>query len=166
MAPSGEFIATPALSRSTPAVQKNPGVRPAFPHGPLVPRSGLSWAAAICGGNPGTGTRKRIGHTPLLACDLGYTYAAVGKTREAREIIGSLQHKAKPAYVSPYLIAAIHGALGEKDQAFQLLKRAYSERDSHLTNLPLDSKIDPLRTDPRFPPLIERLKLSKQEPAQ
>src|SRR6185437_8683034 len=103
-----------------------------------------------------------LGPTPLLACDLGYAYAAAGKTGKAKDILEVLMQKAQSAYVPPYLIAAIHGALGDKDDAFKLLERAYRERDSHITYLPLDPEMDPLRSDPRFAPLLRRLNIPKQ----
>lgn len=102
-----------------------------------------------------------LGATPLLASDLGYAYAAAGRSREARVILKALQQKAQSAYVPPYLIGAIYGALGEKDEAFKWLERAYDERDSHITYLALDPEMDPLRSDWRFARLIQRLKLPR-----
>jgi hypothetical protein len=57
------------------------------------------------------------------------------------------------------LIATIYGAFGEKDEAFKWPERAYDERDSHITYLALDPEVDPLRSDPRFLVLINRLKI-------
>jgi hypothetical protein len=57
------------------------------------------------------------------------------------------------------LRAVIYGQLGEKDRAFQNLDRAYREHDSHITYLALDPELDSLRSDPRFPPLLRRLRI-------
>jgi predicted Zn-dependent protease len=102
-----------------------------------------------------------LGSTPLLACDLGCLYARMGRRMEAQTILLKLQQKAQSTYVSPYLIAAIYGALGETDRAFALLDRAYSERDPHITYLALDPRLDGLRSDRRFLPLVQRLKLPR-----
>jgi TolB-like protein/Tfp pilus assembly protein PilF len=100
-----------------------------------------------------------LGTTPLLVCDLGFAYAAAGRSTEARAILKALQQKAQFSYIPPYLIAVIYAALGEKDEAFKWLDRAYHERDSHITYLKLDPEMDPLRSDPRFGILMQHLKL-------
>ncbi len=100
---------------------------------------------------------QSLGTTPLVTRDLGWAYAAVGNKVKARQIIEALKRTPPPSYFSPYSIAVIHAALGEKNTAFQWLERAYTERDSHFNYLALDPELDPLRSDPRFPPLLERL---------
>jgi tetratricopeptide (TPR) repeat protein len=100
-----------------------------------------------------------LGPTPLLISELGYAYASSGKTAKAKTLLRLLMDKARWAYVSPYLIAEIYAGLGEKDEAFRWLERAYRERDAQIGYLALDPEMDPLRSDPRFPPLIQRLKL-------
>ena len=102
-----------------------------------------------------------LGTTPLIISDLGYTYAAVGKHAEAREILTMLQQKAHSDYVPPYLIAVIHIALGEKEEAFKWLEKAFDERDTHITYLALDPELDPVRSDQRFATLMDRLHLPK-----
>jgi TolB-like protein/Tfp pilus assembly protein PilF len=102
-----------------------------------------------------------LGTTPLILCDLGYAYAGAGEDVQARAFLNALQQKAQSAYVPPYLIAAIYGALGQKNEAFRYLQRAYTERDSHITYLALDPEMDPLRSDPRFPEVLRRLKIPK-----
>jgi hypothetical protein len=104
-----------------------------------------------------------LGSTPLFACDLGCVYAHIGRRREAQTILLELQQKAHSAYVSPYLIAALFGALDQTDQAFAWLDRALNERDPHITYLALDPRLNGLRSDGRFARLIERLKLPKNK---
>jgi tetratricopeptide (TPR) repeat protein len=100
-----------------------------------------------------------LGATPLSICDLGFAYAASGQKMKAINILKALQRGTQSAYFSPYLIAAMLGALGQKDEAFQWLEKAFNERDCHVTDFPLDPKMAPLRSDRRFPPMIQRLKL-------
>jgi tetratricopeptide (TPR) repeat protein len=101
----------------------------------------------------------RLGTTPLILRDLGWAHAAAGNTAKAREIIEALKRTTQSGYVSPYSIATVHAALGEKDHAFRWLDRAYDERDCQITYLALDPQIDPLRSDPRFSRLLARLHL-------
>jgi hypothetical protein len=56
-----------------------------------------------------------------------------------------------------YGIALVHAGLGEKDQAFEWLERAYAERDKGMLFLLVDQTLDPLRSDPRFDDLVRRM---------
>jgi hypothetical protein len=57
-------------------------------------------------------------------------------------------------------MAVIYAGLGEKEQAFALLDQAYKERSYYLaTYLATDSRIDSLRSDPRFAELRKRVGL-------
>jgi TolB-like protein/DNA-binding winged helix-turn-helix (wHTH) protein/Tfp pilus assembly protein PilF len=60
---------------------------------------------------------------------------------------------------SPYNIATICMAAGERNQALAFLERAYSERDPMLVAASSDPAFDDLRTDPRFLVLLRRIGL-------
>jgi len=47
---------------------------------------------------------------------LAHAYAAIGKRAEAEKILSELQRQSKVTYVSPYMIAVIYSALGQKDK--------------------------------------------------
>jgi hypothetical protein len=49
--------------------------------------------------------------------------------------------------------------LGEKDEAFAWLNRAYQERSYLLTYLTVDERLDKLHADPRFDELVRRVGL-------
>jgi hypothetical protein len=72
-------------------------------------------------------------------------------------MIEELKGESQTTYVPAYFIAAIYGALGEKDQAFAWLQRAYDERDPQITYLLLDPFMDPLRSDARFNDLVRKV---------
>jgi len=98
-----------------------------------------------------------LGTTPLILRDLAWAYASAGNTVRAKELLRALRGEPPGAYVSPYSIAVIDAALGEKDEAFQWLDRALQQGDGQITDLALDPEVDPLRSDPRFRPLLQRL---------
>ena len=100
------------------------------------------------------------GHTlPLSA--LGYTYAVSGKSTEARKILGKLKALSRETYVSPFNMATIHVGLGEKDEAFAWLDKAYEERSRSLAWLNVAKEYDGMRSDKRFKALLRRIGLSK-----
>lgn len=56
-----------------------------------------------------------------------------------------------------YQYGEIYAQLGDKDRAFAALNRAWQIRDSGLMNLKVDELLDPLRGDPRFSELFNRV---------
>jgi len=86
----------------------------------------------------------------------GYIFARTGRAQEAREALDMLQAVMPGRYVPGYALALIHAGLGQHDQAFDWLGRAFEMRDVHLAFLPNDVKWDPLRQDPRFISLLKR----------
>lgn len=64
--------------------------------------------------------------------------------------------------MSPDEIALIYASLGDKDQAFAWLDRAYEARSAFLITGILGSpNYDPLRSDPRFDALLRKIGLWK-----
>jgi tetratricopeptide (TPR) repeat protein len=98
--------------------------------------------------------------TPVMVAVLGYCYAMSGKRGEAQMILHKLNALSKQRFVPSQEIATIHTALGEKDQAFEWLRRAYEERYSGLAYLKNDPALDGLRSDPRFADLMRRVGLA------
>jgi tetratricopeptide (TPR) repeat protein len=88
---------------------------------------------------------------------LGNTYARAGRVREARECIRQLKQRSDVEPVETYGIALIHAGLGEKDQAFEWLEKAYELRDQGMSFLKVEPPLDPLRSDPRFQDLLRRM---------
>jgi len=87
----------------------------------------------------------------------GVFYASIGRRSEAQKLLDELKQLSNQRYVPPTWIAGIHGALDEKDQAFEWLERAYQERDGWLVMLGVNPYADPLRSDPRFQVLLRRM---------
>jgi eukaryotic-like serine/threonine-protein kinase len=91
---------------------------------------------------------------------LGHVYAAANRRNEAEAILRQLVAQSKQRYVPPYPIAAIYAALGEKDEAFAWLEKAYEGRDSWMDYLKLDPRFDNLRSDVRFGDLLRGMNLA------
>jgi len=91
--------------------------------------------------------------------DLASCYALMGKRGEARRILNNLIEYSKENYVSSVEIAFVFSALGEKEQVFSWLEKAFRERDPYLFDLKNYHRFDPVRSDPRFTDLIRRIGL-------
>jgi DNA-binding winged helix-turn-helix (wHTH) protein/TolB-like protein/Flp pilus assembly protein TadD len=94
-----------------------------------------------------------------LASIIGYTYAVSGRRLEARRVLQELQQQANQRYVSPYHIAIIYAGLGERDQAFRWLEKAFADREGRMTILKAAPEFDGLHSDPRFTDLLRRIGL-------
>ncbi len=88
---------------------------------------------------------------------LAHGYVGIGRRADAERILQDLNQKSKSSYVSPYVMATVHAALGEKEKAFAYLEKALQEKALDITwSLKADPRIDNLRADPRFQSLWQR----------
>lgn len=90
-----------------------------------------------------------------------YLYARMGRKDQARTALAKSMRLSEGKQVSSGAIALTYAALGDKDESFQWLERAYAERSSFVTSLKYWSVFDPLRGDPRFTDLLRRVDLSQ-----
>jgi len=94
-----------------------------------------------------------------LQLDLGIAYAVTGKRDEARRILAKLENLHEQGVVPSGSVAILHGALGESNEAFAWLEKAYEERDPQLTYIKAGRRFEPLRHDARFQQLVHRIGL-------
>ncbi|MGA8311925.1 MAG: protein kinase [Terriglobales bacterium] len=91
---------------------------------------------------------------------LGHAYALSRNRAEAQKMLDHLKELSAHTWVAPYNVAVIYAGLGEKDQAFAWLDRAYKDRSYYLAvYLTTDARMDSLRSDPRFGELQRRVGL-------
>jgi tetratricopeptide (TPR) repeat protein len=83
--------------------------------------------------------------------------AALGEEEEARAILDRLEEEAREHYVRAEILAMGYAAIDEFDVAFQRLNEALEARSAGLIYLHLDPGYGPLRSDPRFASLVERI---------
>jgi len=95
---------------------------------------------------------------PLPLVELALTYAAAGQNARARSFLREAT-TARKGYVPPYWIAIAHLYLGEKDTAFELLRRANQQNDPTLGWLKVDPMLDSIRSDPRYIDLLGKADL-------
>lgn len=62
-----------------------------------------------------------------------------------------------------YYIALIYAGLGEKDQAFVWLEKAFRENADSIIFLNVEPGYDALRSDSRFHDLLRRMRLPTEE---
>ena len=99
------------------------------------------------------------GRAPRYVAGVGDALAVAGKKAEAHNIIDELVRSSKSGNVSPFYIAEVYSTLGERDQAFESLEKAYQSRDDELTWIMIDPSLDNIRSDPRYADLLRRMGL-------
>jgi len=104
---------------------------------------------------------------PIPLSIQGTAYGILGNRDEALRILNQLLEMREQQYVSAFNIARVYSGLGEDDQAFAWLERAYQERNGELVFLKSETEIGTgdlwgrsFRNDPRLPNLVRRVELA------
>jgi len=98
------------------------------------------------------------GRSPALVTSLAGAYALSGRKDEAEKLLQELQERAASEYVLPTYFAEMYVSLGNPDEAFRWLEKAYRDRSWGMLYLRHDWCWDPLRSDPRFDDLVQRMR--------
>ena len=102
-----------------------------------------------------------------MVAALAVAYAEAGRTEEARRLLEELRGRASREHVRAVSLAGIYSALGQTDEAFVWLERAYEERDVAFAffrgNLPATAFMGVatrnLMSDPRYQVLLRKIGL-------
>jgi tetratricopeptide (TPR) repeat protein len=94
---------------------------------------------------------------PFIAGFLGYAYARSGQKDKATDTLAELNRLASQRFVTPFCQALIYLGLREDDKALDWLEKAYDKRSYWLVWLKVDPLFDPLRSNPRFQALYQKM---------
>jgi serine/threonine-protein kinase len=83
--------------------------------------------------------------------------ASLGHRDAALRLVRALEDESRKRYVRPEIIAGVYVRLGDRDEAFRWLERAYEARSPYLLALKVDQQWEPLRGDRRYASLVKRL---------
>ncbi len=87
----------------------------------------------------------------------GQIYALKGDKAMALNIIEWLADLSSRRYVEPHTFALVYAGLGDRDKAFEYLERSFADSSAILTYFNVWSLLDPIRSDPRFSELLQRI---------
>jgi TolB-like protein/Flp pilus assembly protein TadD len=100
------------------------------------------------------------GRTSAILLNLGIAYAIAGRSEQARGIIAELHHIREIGSIAPfYWEALIHAVIGKPDDALDCLERSADLRENWAIWLNVEPLLDPLRSEPRFQRLLQRIGL-------
>ena len=103
---------------------------------------------------------KVLGAPAEGKAQLAHIYANAGMHEEAIKLLDMLKELPKTEYLSPYNIALIYAGLGDREQAFEWLKKASEDHSEWFASLRVDPRLDSLREDARFTDLLRKLKFA------
>jgi TolB-like protein/Tfp pilus assembly protein PilF len=95
-------------------------------------------------------------NNPVTTGYLGFGLATAGREREARQILDELEQQFLNGYVPPDSLAVVYIGLGEKQQAFEWLRKACDKRTVVSLTMRVDPVFDSLRGDREFADLLLR----------
>ena len=99
--------------------------------------------------------------SPALIGLLVNAYAQAGRRRDALRLLEELKKRERTDYVPAAAFILAYLGLGENEQVFVWLERAYKEESNILQLLKVFPFFDPIRTDPRFIDLLHRVGLDR-----
>ena len=97
--------------------------------------------------------------SPIALSSLAIGYIRGGNRDDAMKLLDEIRQLEATSFVPPEVYARVYVALGDFDEAFLWLDRAYDARSRGLIFLNANASWDPIRNDPRFQSLLEKMHL-------
>jgi tetratricopeptide (TPR) repeat protein len=105
---------------------------------------------------------QREPHDIMRRLGLAFVYADMGRREESQRLLEEVG-KEHPDFSSP--VATGYARLGMTDESFKWLDRALRERDGGVLEVRVGPLYEPMRTDPRWKPFLQRVGLSDEQVA-
>jgi tetratricopeptide (TPR) repeat protein len=101
----------------------------------------------------------RLGGKEQPAKEVRIAYTKGGNQAVQEWRLAYLKQMARKQYVSPLEFASAYARLGQKNEVFQWLEKAYDDHVPKLVRIQQDSDLNSLHGDPRFQALVKRIGL-------
>jgi TolB-like protein/Tfp pilus assembly protein PilF len=87
----------------------------------------------------------------------GIIYAHMGQLDKAKKILNELILLSKSQDISPFNLAILYFSLGNKEQGFNSLEKAYEVHELPLSEIRMYPELDEITSDPRFIDLLKKM---------
>ena len=104
--------------------------------------------------------RRLAGGVAASSFGLAHLAQASGDLADARRILEELVAARATRVISSWGIAVLHASLGDVDEAFKWLETAKKEKSPGMILLRIHPRLDSIRSDPRYWPLVEEVGLT------
>jgi TolB-like protein len=97
-------------------------------------------------------------HEPYVLAFRAHIYGIKGDRNKALQLLNEMKDLSKRRHVWPFGFALAYLGLGDKEQAMDWLERSYNQKEYEMMALlKLHPMLDPLRGEPRFERLVEKV---------
>jgi TolB-like protein/Flp pilus assembly protein TadD len=103
------------------------------------------------------------GRSPGMLAALAHNHAIRGQTQAAVEILTQMHALSAKRYVAAYDLATVYLGMGDDEQALNYLEKAFQERSPWIVTLPLEPRVQRLRTSVFFQSLLRKLRLPSDD---
>jgi hypothetical protein len=93
----------------------------------------------------------------VTVAGIGNLQGLAKKDADARLTLTKLDAMSKSKYVTPYGVALVYAGMGNNNQTFRWLEKAFDDRANWLVWLRFDPRWDCIRSDPRYADLLRRI---------
>jgi eukaryotic-like serine/threonine-protein kinase len=100
---------------------------------------------------------EMVRRAPLYLAVLGLYYAKAGREQDARAVLAEVQAS---GHAPQYVLALLHGAVGEMDAAHAHLAAAIEGHEDQVFLMATDPRFDHLKDDPRFDARLREMGLA------
>jgi TolB-like protein/Flp pilus assembly protein TadD len=101
---------------------------------------------------------RALNDDPSVLGLLARVYGLSGNKTESEKILNQLKELSTQRYVAAYSFALVYLGLGDKEEALRWLEKSYQDRaGSDIGYIRVDPLLDPLRSEPRFETLAEKI---------
>ncbi len=106
--------------------------------------------------------QQQAAEEPFVQSQLVKIHADAGEPREAQQALARLRtlYDGRPTGDGAFWVALAYVSLGDTTRAFEWLDRAIDANSSRLAYARVDSRLDPLRQDPRFLTRMARIDMA------
>jgi len=89
----------------------------------------------------------------------GITYAKMGQSSEATQILSEILEDSKTKYISPFHLSILYFSLGLNDEGFSSLQKGYEIQDLQMTEIKSYPILDEIKFDNRFRDQLRKMGL-------
>jgi hypothetical protein len=103
---------------------------------------------------------RKTSNGPWISAETAYVYGRSGRSAEAQRIVDKLLEMNQHQKIDAALLVWVYTGMGNTEQAFAWLEKAYDQHSNILTRLKVDPAFDSLRDDPRFQSVLAQIHLT------